>query len=76
MARLGKIKIDLPRLDSWESFTLNLYSICVSERGLSVADLKALFDGCGIDDSNLFYETILILNRCYHNTKENGNARN
>lgn len=61
----GKINAKIPELTSWEIRIVEFFSLCVKDNGLCIADLDCLFERLNIQSSKTFYETALILNRCY-----------
>lgn len=61
----GKINVKIPESSSWELRLIEFYSLCVKDSGLSIVELDCLFKRLNIQSSKTFYETVLILNRCY-----------
>lgn len=60
----------MPIIGEWEIQLLTWYSLCIKEDGVSVSDLRIVFDASHIYDDYLFIETCIILSRVFNYNKE------
>lgn len=66
----GQISKKMPVLDGWELTLIQLYAQCAKEDGVSISDLRILFDALDINNDQIFYEASVVLSRVFHYMRE------